>query len=100
MLNLLIDLKTTPTSKIVEEIINNYFSAFFVGRKEGTGNVDVMEISISTVMKELEDDSKFIATIMFLARTGKEGTKDYYWLRLRELCTELVQQAKEDYYYE
>jgi hypothetical protein len=98
--NLLIDLKTTPTSEIVEAIINNYFSAFFVGRKEDTGNVDVMEISILTVIKELEDDSKFIATIMFLARTGKEGIKDYYWLRLRELCTEQVQQAKEDYYYE
>ncbi|MFT4804554.1 MAG: hypothetical protein ACI9YE_001758 [Psychroserpens sp.] len=98
--NLLIDLKTTPTKEIVEEIINNYFTAFFVGRKEGTGNVDAMEISILTVMKELEDDSKFIATIMFLARTGKERIKDYYWIKLRELCTEQVQQAKEDYYYE
>jgi hypothetical protein len=95
-----IDLKTTPTSEIVEAIINNYFSAFFVGRKEDTGNVDVMEISILTVMKEIQDDVNFIQHIMFYARTGKEGIKDYYWLRLRELCTELVQQAKEDYYYE
>jgi hypothetical protein len=98
--NLLIDLKTTPTSEIVEEIVNNYFTALFVGNLQGKTNKDSMEISILTVMKELEDDSKFIATIMFFARTGKEGTKDYYWLRLRELCTELVQQAKDDYYYE
>jgi hypothetical protein len=95
-----IDLKTTPTSEIVEAIINNYFSAFFVGRKEDTGNVDVMEISILTVMKEIQDDANFIQHIMFYARTGKEGIKEYYWLRLRELCTELVQQAKDDYYYE
>jgi hypothetical protein len=95
-----IDLKTTPTSEIVEAIINNYFSAFFVGRKEDTGNVDVMEISILTVMKEIQDDVNFIQHIMFYARKGKEGIKEYYWLRLRELCTELVQQAKDDYYYE
>jgi hypothetical protein len=98
--NLLIDLKTTPTKEIVEEIINNYFTAFFVGEPEGGEVFDVMEISILTVMKELEDDSKFIAAIMSFARTGKEGIKEYYWLRLRELCTELVQQAKDDYYYE
>jgi hypothetical protein len=98
--NLLIDLKTTSTSDIVDEIIDNYFTALFVGKIEGEESIDKTEISILTIIKELEDDAKFIKLIMSLVRKDDQYAKDYYWLKARKLCAELVQQAKEDYYYE
>jgi hypothetical protein len=98
--NLLIDLKTASTSDIVDEIMDSYFTALFIGKIEGEKSIDKTEISILTVMKELEDDANFIKSIMLFARTGNVGIKDYYWRKAHQLCTELVQQAKEDYYYE
>jgi hypothetical protein len=98
--NILIDLKTTSTSDIVDEIMNNYFTALFIGALEGRECTDSCEISILTVVKELEDDSYFTNQIMSAVRSGKTNIKEYYWLAARSLCTELVQQAKDDYYYE
>jgi hypothetical protein len=98
--NILINLKTASTGSIVDEIMDNYFTALFVGKMEGNKEPDIMEISILTVFQELEDDTKFIESVMYLVRQGREGIQEYYWARARELCTELVQQAKEDYYYE
>jgi hypothetical protein len=98
--NLLIDLKTTSTSDIVDEIMDSYFTALFIGKIEGEESIDKTEISILTVIKELEDDAKFIKLIMSLVRKGDEYAKEYYWRKARGLCTDLVQQAKEDYYYE
>jgi hypothetical protein len=98
--NLLIDLKTASTKEIVNVIMNNYHTAFFIGIFEGKKSKDVTEISILTVLKELEDDAKFIQQIMYYARQGKIDIKEHYWAKANELCTELVQQAKEDYYYE
>jgi hypothetical protein len=98
--NLLIDLKNTPTSDIVDEIMDSYFTALFIGNVEGEEVRCKTEISILTIMKELEDDANFIKSIMLFARTGNAGVQDYYWRKARQLCTEQVQQAKDDYYYE
>ena len=96
----LIDLKRATTTEIVDAIMDNYFTALFIGKMEGNEDPDVMEISILTVVKELEDDTNFIDQIMYFARQGKENIKEYYWMKARHLCGDLVQQAKEDYYYE
>jgi len=97
----IIDLKSTPTDEIVDEIMNNYFTALFIPQISSICQIsEVRDISINTVIKELEDDPHFITIIMHLAKKGDEAIKDYYWKMARELCVDSVQQAKDDYYYE
>ena len=97
----IIDLKNAPTDDIVDEIMDRYFTALFIPQIPSICQVsEVREISILTVIKELEDDPKFIKSIMHYAKQGLTDIRFYYWKKARELCVDLVQQAKDDYYYE